>query len=121
MSKWNKKELDNMLEDVVNELELSESALAEHGPAGTAPSELVRLVLEEKDLRIRALEANFVDASKSCLRLQSVVRSLLLEKPSTCGWLFDSDFLRKTTRKANKHDPLISMEQVEYVLRALSE
>jgi hypothetical protein len=65
MSKWNKEELENMLEDVVNELELSESAVEKHGQEGTAPSELVRLVLDEKDLRIRALEANFVDASKS--------------------------------------------------------
>jgi len=53
--------------------------------------------------------------------IHSVVRSLLLKKPSTCGWHFDSDFLRAVTKKAKKHDPLISMEQVEYVLRALSE
>jgi len=65
MSKWNKQELENMLEDVVNELELSESAVEKHGQEGTAPAELVRLVLNEKDIRIRALEANFVDASKS--------------------------------------------------------
>ena len=53
--------------------------------------------------------------------IHSVVRSLLLEKPSTCGWHFDSDFLRAVTQRAKKHDPLINMEQVEYVLRALSE
>lgn len=72
MSKWSKEELDNMLEDVVNELELSDSAVEKHGQLGTAPSELVRLVLEEKDLRIRALEANFVDASKSNCNKHSV-------------------------------------------------
>jgi len=48
MSCWSKEELENMLEDVVNELDLSESAIAEHGPNGTAPAELVRLVLAEK-------------------------------------------------------------------------
>lgn len=56
MSKWNKEELENMLEDVVNELNLSESAIEKHGPLGTSPAELVRMILEEKDLRIMALE-----------------------------------------------------------------
>lgn len=72
MSKWTKEELENMLEDVVNELELSDSAVGKHGQLGTAPAELVRLVLDEKDLRIRALEANFVDASKSNCNIQRV-------------------------------------------------
>ena len=76
MSKWNKEELENMLEDVVNELELSESAVAKYGQEGTAPAELVRLVLEEKDLKIRALEANFVDASKSNCNIPLVSVSL---------------------------------------------
>lgn len=49
------------------------------------------------------------------------VKSFLLDKPSTCGWHFDSDFLRIVTKKANKHNPLITMEQVECVLRTLSE
>jgi hypothetical protein len=45
----------NMLEDVVNELNLSESMIEQHGQCGTAPAELVRLVLEQKDLQISAL------------------------------------------------------------------
>jgi hypothetical protein len=45
----------NMLEDVVNELDLSESMIEKHGQCGTAPAELVRLVLEQKDLQISAL------------------------------------------------------------------
>jgi len=49
--------LTNLLEDVVNELDLSELAIEEHGPLGTAPSELVRLVLEEKDMANRCLRA----------------------------------------------------------------
>jgi len=72
MSKWTKEELENMLEDVVNELELSDSAVEKHGQLGTAPAELVRLVLDEKDLRIRALDANVVDASKSNCNIQRV-------------------------------------------------
>ena len=48
-----------MLEDVVNELDLSESMIEEHGPQGTPPAELVRLVLERKDLKIRALKQGF--------------------------------------------------------------
>ena len=60
MSCWSKEELENMLEDVVNELDLSESAIEEHGQNGTAPSTLVRLVLAEKDLKIKALKAKMV-------------------------------------------------------------
>ena len=56
MSRWNKEELENMLEDVVNELDLSDVMIEKHGQSGTAPSELVRLVLEQKDLEIRELK-----------------------------------------------------------------
>jgi hypothetical protein len=50
-----KEDLHNMLEDVVNELDLSDSMIITHGQCGTAPAELVRLVLEQKDLQISAL------------------------------------------------------------------
>jgi len=56
MSCWTKEQLENMLEDVVNELNLSESAIEKHGPMGTAPAELVRLVLAEKDREIDRLK-----------------------------------------------------------------
>jgi hypothetical protein len=59
MSRWSKEELENMLEDVVNELNLSEGMLEKHGPLGTAPAELVRLVLERKDMEINALKKGF--------------------------------------------------------------
>lgn len=57
MTCWSKPELENMLEDVVNELDLSEGAIEKHGSLGTPPAELVRLVLEEKDTQIRALKS----------------------------------------------------------------
>jgi len=57
MSRWNKEQLENMLEDVVNELNLSDAAIKEHGPNGTPPAELVRLVLQQKDATIRNLRA----------------------------------------------------------------
>jgi hypothetical protein len=57
MSCWTKPELENMLEDVVNELDLSELMIEKHGQEGTAPAELVRLVLEQKDKQIRMLKA----------------------------------------------------------------
>lgn len=60
MSCWNKSELENMLMDVVNELDLSDGMLEEHGQLGTSPSELVRLVLERKDLEISALKLGFI-------------------------------------------------------------
>ena len=56
MSCWNKEQLENMLEDVINELCLSDDAVQKHGPLGTAPSALVRLVLDEKDRKISMLE-----------------------------------------------------------------
>jgi hypothetical protein len=59
MSCWTKEELENMLEDVVNELDLSDGMIEEHGPQGTAPATLVRLVLARKDQEIRMLKAGF--------------------------------------------------------------
>jgi hypothetical protein len=59
MSCWTKAELENMLEDVVNVLDLSDSMLEQHGQLGTAPAELVRLGLERKDLEIKALKQGF--------------------------------------------------------------
>ena len=64
MTCWSKQELENMLEDVVNELNLSESMLERHGPLATAPAELVRLVLEQKDLQINALKRGFEPIEK---------------------------------------------------------
>ena len=60
MTCWTKPELENMLEDVVNELNLSDGMIEKHGPLGTAPATLVRLVLEQKDLQIKALQQGFV-------------------------------------------------------------
>jgi hypothetical protein len=59
MSCWTKPELENMLFDVVDALNLSDSMLEKHGPLGTAPAELVRLVLARKDLEIKALKHGF--------------------------------------------------------------
>lgn len=60
MSCWNKEELENMLEDVVNELDLSELMIEKHGQHGTAPAELVRLVLDQKDREITMIKQGFV-------------------------------------------------------------
>jgi hypothetical protein len=56
MSCHTKEELENMLEDVINELELSQEMIEKHGPLGTAPADLVRAVLDEKDMKIRMLK-----------------------------------------------------------------
>ena len=60
MSCWNKEELENMLEDVVNELDLSDVVMEKHGRLGTPPAELVRLVLEQKDKEISMLKIGMV-------------------------------------------------------------
>ena len=60
MSCWTRQELEHMLEDVVNELDLSDGMIEKHGPLGTAPAELVRIVLDRKDLIIKALKQGMV-------------------------------------------------------------
>ena len=60
MSCWTKEELENMLEDVVNELDLSSDMIEKHGQEGTAPSVLVRLVLDQKNHQIAMLKAGMV-------------------------------------------------------------
>lgn len=67
MSKWNKEELESMLEDVVNELDLSDAMIEEQGQHGIAPAKLVRLVLENKDKQIAMLKAGMkqIEVSKS--------------------------------------------------------
>lgn len=59
MSCWSKEQLENMLEDVVNELELSEIMIEKHGPLGTPPAKLVRLVLDKKNSEIKMLKQGF--------------------------------------------------------------
>ena len=64
---WVKREelekLRDMLEDVVNELDLSGDIIEKHGQLGTCPAELVRLVLEEKDKQIAMLKRGFREIS----------------------------------------------------------
>ena len=55
-----KEQLEDMLFDVVNELDLSDLMIEEHGPLGTPPATLVRLVLKRKDREIRMLKQGFV-------------------------------------------------------------
>ena len=57
MSYHTKEQLENMLEDVVNELDLSDGMIEQHGPMGTPPATLVRLVLARKDQEIEMLKA----------------------------------------------------------------
>lgn len=63
MSCHTKEQLENMLEDVVNELDLSDSAIQTHGQIGTPPAELVRLVINEKDQIIKRLRAGFLQVT----------------------------------------------------------
>lgn len=70
-------DLVSMLEDVVSELDLSEAALLEHGPHGTNPARLVRMVLDQKDKIIRCLKAGMVDVSEP--PAEAALREDLLE------------------------------------------
>ena len=60
MSAHTKETLENMLEDVVNELDLSDGMVEKHAPHGTPPAEMVREVLDRKDREIRMLKQGFV-------------------------------------------------------------
>jgi len=88
MSCWTKEELENMLEDVVNVLDLSESVIEKHGPAGTAPAKLVGAVLAQKDFEIRLLEIGITNASNTSItcsiksKLQSAKSAKLQHKQS---------------------------------------
>ena len=48
MSSYTREELENMLEDVINVLDLSEEMIEKHGPMGTPPADLVKEILEWK-------------------------------------------------------------------------
>lgn len=89
MSCWTKPELENMLEDVVNELTLSGEMIEKHGQMGTAPAELVRLVLEEKDRQISMLKRGFkqieLKSENEQLPIHSVVCNYDLAWVGKCG------------------------------------
>lgn len=61
MSCHTKEKLEQMLFDVVDALNLSDGMFEEHGPMGTPPAELVRLVLDQKDKTIAMLKRGFVE------------------------------------------------------------
>jgi len=65
VAKEREAEYINMLEDVVNELDLSDNAITEHGPFGTRPAELVRLVLAEKNSIIWMLKKGFKELKEN--------------------------------------------------------
>jgi hypothetical protein len=83
VSAWTKKELESMLEDVVNELDLSEDMIAKHGPLATPPAELVRAVIDQKDRQIRMLQNGFVDVANAtspacqCAELREALKELI--------------------------------------------
>lgn len=77
MSCWTKEQLENMLEDVVNALDLSDGMIQHHGPFGTSPAELVRIVLARKDMEIAMLKRGFVDVTESA---KTKPRRIVLEE-----------------------------------------
>lgn len=55
---YTNEEMRSMLEDVVTVLDLSEEMIFKHGQTATEPAELVRIVLEQKDMEIKMLQLN---------------------------------------------------------------
>lgn len=76
-------QLRGMLEDVVNELELSDKMIEKHGPLGTPPAQMVREVLEQKNLQITMLQRGFVDVGAGeRVRRDDVLAALRAKKGS---------------------------------------
>jgi hypothetical protein len=73
MSCWTKEQLEDMLYDVVDQLGLSEYAIDKHGPLGTEPSKLVKLVLEEKSLIIKVLSNRAEKAERRVEKLEKII------------------------------------------------
>lgn len=90
MSCWTKEQLENMLEDVVNVLDLSEGMIEKHGPLGTAPSELVRLVLEQKDLEIHMLKNGFKPIGDDSEKQIASLTSRLSDSQAQVGVMVDT-------------------------------
>lgn len=61
MTVWTKRELEEMLYDVVNELDLSDGMIKKHWPLGIKPADLAREVLDQKDKTITILKAGLVE------------------------------------------------------------
>lgn len=87
VSSWNRAELEQMLEDVVNELELSDIAIEVHGPLGTPPARLVRLVLNQKDETIRMLRAGMVQIHAREEKAEAELEREKMQNEGLQGWL----------------------------------
>lgn len=91
MSCWTKKELEDMLEEVVTVLDLSDAMIEKHGQEGTTPAELVRLVLEQKDQEIIMLKRGFksfkISQDKTCEHPYTFVTGKKVDMPKCqkCG------------------------------------
>ena len=80
MSCWTKQELENMLFDVVDALDLSELMIEKHGPWGTAPAELVRQVLAQKNLQIECLRRGFIEIQQPPNNTNLMVNAMLSDE-----------------------------------------
>ena len=110
MSCHSKEELENMLEDVINTLELSESMIEKHGPLGTSPAELVRLVLERKEFTDKlALQAtrNELADTKRGLESAQIANASLVKKCLNIVSTYQSG--------------LVSMDEIKRQIKTLAE
>jgi hypothetical protein len=105
MTCWTKEQLENMLEDVVNELDLSDGMVEKHGQLGTPPAELVRLILDGKDREIAMLKRGFIDATYSgwycshCERGVDASEVTYHEQHTVCGRVISNDQPPKTANE----------------------
>lgn len=77
---YTNEELKNMLEDVVNELDLSQDMIKKHGQEGTPPAVLVREVLARKDREIQMLKQGMVP-----IKAQDIKRAVVHTRQNSKG------------------------------------
>jgi len=82
MTAHTRQALEDMLEDVVNELDLSDDTIKAYGESGEcSPAKMVRLILQEKDKQITMLKAGMKQIEipqKTSTAIKSIDLSLVM-------------------------------------------
>ena len=106
MSSYTKEELENMLEDVVNVLDLSDWMIEKHGPMGTPPADLVKEVLDRKNLEISALRRGFNVLNINVMTEEEIIKASIVYMNNEIDATFDDN-------KNHEDDKVCSFREIE--------
>src|SRR5574344_1945254 len=115
MSSYTKEELENMLEDVVNVLDLSDGMIEKHGPMGTPPADLVKEVLDRKNLEISALRRGFNVLNINVLNInvmteEEIIKASIVYMNNEIDATFDDN-------KNHEDDKVCSFREIEIAFK----